>query len=69
MNQSFLTVWQSEQLRLKTFEKPTEKGGFEPPIPKNQYNGLANRRFQPLSHLSKRAACGFVFKGSHLRAH
>ncbi len=30
-----------------------ERGGFEPPIPAfGQYNGLANRRFQPLSHLS-----------------
>jgi len=30
----------------------TERGGFEPPIPLSQYNGLANRRFRPLSHLS-----------------
>jgi len=29
-----------------------ERGGFEPPIPFSQYNGLANRRFRPLSHLS-----------------
>ena len=29
-----------------------ERGGFEPPIRFNPYNGLANRRFQPLSHLS-----------------
>ena len=31
---------------------PAERGGFEPPIPLSQYNGLANRRFRPLSHLS-----------------
>ena len=29
-----------------------ERGGFEPPIPFDRYNGLANRRFRPLSHLS-----------------
>ncbi len=29
-----------------------ERGGFEPPIRFNPYNGLANRRFRPLSHLS-----------------
>ena len=30
-----------------------ERGGFEPPIPFDRYNGLANRRFRPLSHLSR----------------
>ena len=30
----------------------TERGGFEPPIGFDTYNGLANRRFRPLSHLS-----------------
>ncbi len=30
-----------------------ERGGFEPPVRFNPYNGLANRCFQPLSHLSK----------------
>ena len=30
-----------------------ERGGFEPPVPAlDQYRGLANRCFQPLSHLS-----------------
>jgi hypothetical protein len=29
-----------------------ERGGFEPPVRFNPYNGLANRRFRPLSHLS-----------------
>jgi Phage integrase family len=31
----------------------TERGGFEPPIGFDTYNGLANRRFRPLSHLSR----------------
>ncbi len=30
----------------------TERGGFEPPRPVSRPNGLANRRFRPLSHLS-----------------
>ncbi len=29
-----------------------ERGGFEPPVPREQYHGLANRCFRPLSHLS-----------------
>ena len=29
-----------------------ERGGFEPPIPVERYAGLANRWFQPLTHLS-----------------
>ena len=29
-----------------------ERGGFEPPRPVAQSNGLANRRYRPLSHLS-----------------
>jgi hypothetical protein len=29
-----------------------ERGGFEPPVRFNPYNGLANRHFRPLSHLS-----------------
>jgi len=32
-----------------------ERGGFEPPRPVSQPNGLANRRFRPLSHLSETA--------------
>jgi hypothetical protein len=31
----------------------TERGGFEPPIRSYPYNGLANRRYRPLSHLSE----------------
>ena len=31
-----------------------ERGGFEPPIQFDPYSGLANRRFRPLSHLSRR---------------
>ena len=30
-----------------------ERGGFEPPKPVSQFNGLANRRYRPLSHLSR----------------
>ena len=29
-----------------------ERGGFEPPVQNNPYDGLANRWFQPLTHLS-----------------
>ena len=29
-----------------------ERGGFEPPVQFYPNNGLANRRFRPLSHLS-----------------
>ena len=29
-----------------------ERGGFEPPVRFNPYNGLANRRIRPLCHLS-----------------
>jgi integrase len=32
--------------------RTTERGGFEPPKPVSQFNGLANRRYRPLSHLS-----------------
>jgi len=31
-----------------------ENGGFEPPIELSPYNGLANRRLQPLGQLSVR---------------
>ena len=31
-----------------------ETGGFEPPIRCDPYNGLANRRLQPLGHVSGR---------------
>src|SRR5687767_12517306 len=37
---------------VKAIWKLAERGGFEPPVRFNPYNGLANRRFRPLSHLS-----------------
>jgi hypothetical protein len=44
-------------LRNKAFDViPTERGGFEPPKPVSQFNGLANRRYRPLSHLSREKA-------------
>jgi hypothetical protein len=33
--------------------KLAERGGFEPPVPFYRYNGLANRPFRPLRHLSE----------------
>ena len=30
-----------------------ETEGFEPSVPYSQYDGLANRWFQPLTHVSK----------------
>ena len=35
-----------------TADTKAERGGFEPPKPVSQFNGLANRRYRPLSHLS-----------------
>ena len=32
--------------------KMAERGGFEPPVGCYTYDGLANRYFRPLSHLS-----------------
>ena len=40
-------------LRKSLIIRMAERGGFEPPVQCNPYNGLANRCFQPLSHLSK----------------
>ena len=40
-------------------KKLAERGGFEPPVQCYPYNGLANRHFRPLSHLS---ALAFAFK-------
>ena len=34
-------------------EKETVRGGFEPPVRFYPYNGLANRRFRPLSHRTR----------------
>ncbi len=43
-----------DQSRLVT-RLEAERGGFEPPKPVSQFNGLANRRYRPLSHLSRSA--------------
>src|SRR2546421_5078784 len=39
-------------MKAVVYEEVAERGGFEPPIQFNPYNGLANRRLQPLGHLS-----------------
>jgi hypothetical protein len=38
--------------KIAKHRKQAERGGFEPPRPVAQSNGLANRRYRPLSHLS-----------------
>jgi hypothetical protein len=38
-----------------------ERGGFEPPVEVSPYDGLANRCFRPLSHLSVEALEDPVF--------
>ena len=35
-----------------------EWGGFEPPVPVSQYNGLASHRLQPLGHHSTKGVGG-----------
>jgi hypothetical protein len=44
----------SDLAKESTFfrECMAENGGFEPPIELSPYNGLANRRLQPLGQLS-----------------
>jgi integrase len=42
----------SNERKLNGCNAITERGGFEPPKPVSQFNGLANRRYRPLSHLS-----------------
>ena len=37
-----------------------ERMGFEPTIDVTTYNGLANRRLQPLGHLSKSSSSIFL---------
>jgi hypothetical protein len=37
-----------------------ENGGFEPPIELSPYNGLANRRLQPLGQLSVCVAWAWI---------
>ena len=52
----------------------TERGGFEPPMGFDPHNGLANRRYRPLSHLSlissltedRPALVGVKLPNSHL---
>ncbi len=44
-----------------------ERGGFEPPIGFDTYNGLANRRFRPLSHLSSGKPAVFIRRLSMMR--
>jgi hypothetical protein len=39
--------------KIFIYEKGAERAGFEPAIPVSQYDGLANRWFQPLTHLSE----------------
>ena len=46
----------SGQTTVRVVWKLAERGGFEPPIRFYSYNGLANRRFRPLSHLSRAGA-------------
>ena len=46
-------------MMLPTFllaRKVAERGGFEPPVPLFGYGSLANCWFQPLTHLSGKAA-------------
>src|SRR5271166_4513633 len=45
-----------DRRKCLAFSVKTERGGFEPPRPVSQSNGLANRRYRPLSHLSVIAA-------------
>ena len=55
---AYIAAWQKsvtscEKVLLGSlFEELAERGGFEPPVRFYSYNGLANRRFRPLSHLS-----------------
>ena len=37
---------------MNNLDLMAENGGFEPPIELSPYNGLANRRLQPLGQLS-----------------
>src|SRR5215472_17432448 len=43
-----------ERQRIRANGLLAETGGFEPPIRCDPYNGLANRRLQPLGHVSGR---------------
>jgi hypothetical protein len=55
---------------LKILDWMAENGGFEPPIELSPYNGLANRRLQPLGQLSVLLAqhdCAVLFVSSCFR--
>jgi hypothetical protein len=41
-----------------------ETEGFEPSVPNYQYDGLANRWFQPLTHVSALVAGGAIATGN-----
>jgi hypothetical protein len=58
---------QMQNYRQVTASVPgrAERTGFEPAVGFNPYTGLANRRYRPLSHLSKI----FLFKGLRLFFH
>jgi hypothetical protein len=46
------TTKMNNQIRRFLLKFMAETTGFEPVVVFNDYNGLANRRFQPLSHVS-----------------
>jgi hypothetical protein len=45
-------------------DRMAERGGFEPPVHLKAYDGLANRCFRPLSHLSVKV-CGLTERLAH----
>ena len=45
----------------RSAEGMAENGGFEPPIELSPYNGLANRRLQPLGQLSVCVAVSITY--------
>ena len=46
------------RIKCSRYRASAERGGFEPPKPVSQFNGLANRRYRPLSHLSSAGVSG-----------
>jgi hypothetical protein len=53
VNATFIMVYQETRGFIGVYLKGmAENGGFEPPIELSPYNGLANRRLQPLGQLS-----------------
>jgi hypothetical protein len=49
--------WVVGRQKTSAYLLRTERGGFEPPMGCDTHNGLANRRFRPLSHLSRCEGC------------